>query len=211
MQLLFALFILAVSYLLGSVNSSILIGHLFGVKDIREHGSGNAGATNVLRTIGKKAAALTFLFDVLKGVIAVLLAVLLNLALKEPQQYFLYLAGLFVVVGHIFPVFFKFKGGKGVATSFGVVIIMSILTGCPWLPLALFGIFFILVLLTRYVSLGSVLSVLSYPVFIIFLYTNDLFYIAYALLTAALVIFMHRKNIVRLCKGSESKIGEKKK
>ncbi|MDP4119307.1 MAG: glycerol-3-phosphate 1-O-acyltransferase PlsY [Bacillota bacterium] len=199
------------SYFLGSVSSSILIGHMFGVEDIRKHGSGNAGSTNVLRTIGKKAAALTFVSDVLKGVIPI---VVINLFWTQHKLLFMTCAGAAVVLGHIFPAYFGFKGGKGVATSFGVVIAMSPCTGIWWIPLLLFGIWLVVVLITRYVSLASVAVMALYPVVIsvlfrglpVFEYVN---YIMFTAFIGVLSIFMHRKNIGRLMHGTESKIGKK--
>ncbi len=203
--------LIILSYILGSISFSILISAVFGISDIRKHGSGNAGATNVLRTVGKKAAMLTFLCDVLKGVIPVVAAYFL----KVPFQAML-LSAFAAITGHIFPVFFGFKGGKGVSTSFGAVISLSIITGTKWMLLTLICIWLVTVIITRYVSLGSVLVYGIYPILVITFFKSDFFrdyisFCAFAVATAVLGIFMHRKNIVRLIKGNESKIGQKAK
>ncbi|MBQ3054144.1 MAG: glycerol-3-phosphate 1-O-acyltransferase PlsY [Clostridia bacterium] len=202
-----------IAYLLGSINSSILIGHLFGVEDIRKHGSGNAGSTNVLRTIGIKAAALTFLFDVLKGVIPVVLA---HFICMQNGFLFMLTSAFAVVIGHIFPVFFGFKGGKGVATSLGAITMVSIYSGVWWITPVLLLIWIGIVLFTRYVSLGSVLVFGLYPLIVATTFINDMdinyiFYTVFAFLLGGMGIFMHRKNIERLIAGTESKIGQKAK
>ena len=205
--------IVAFSYFLGSISTSILIAKMFGVKDIRKHGSGNAGSTNVLRTVGKKAAALTFLGDFLKGVIPVIVS---YFVCQEYKVQFALLSAMMAVIGHIFPAYFSFKGGKGVATSFGAVIALSALTGKIWIPLALFGIWLLVVIITRYVSLGSVIVFAVYPilvaVFCIKMPLEDyISYIIFGVAVGTLGIVMHRKNIKRLIKGTESKIGQKAK
>lgn len=195
------------AYLLGSISNSIIVGHMFGVKDIREHGSGNAGSTNVLRTIGIKAAALTFIGDVLKGVIAPLLAYYFC----DKSLPWTLAAGYAAIFGHVFPLFFGFKGGKGVATSFGAVLTISILTGKFYIPLLLLAVFVTVVAASRYVSLGSVLVMAAYPIIVAFLFKGNYAYIVFAVLTALTGILKHKKNILRLLNGNESKIGESKK
>ncbi len=192
------------SYLLGSINNSIIVGHMFGVKDIREHGSGNAGSTNVLRTIGVKAATLTFIGDVLKGVIAPLL----TYYFCDKNLPWVFAAGYSTILGHVFPLFFGFKGGKGVATSFGAVLVISILTGKFYIPLILLAVFIAVVLLTRYVSLGSVLVMAAYPFIVGFIFKGDYAYLVFAVLIAFTGIIKHKKNILRLINGNESKIGK---
>lgn len=203
--------LIILSYILGSISFSILISAVFGISDIRKHGSGNAGATNVLRTVGKKAALLTFLCDVLKGILPVVAAYFL----KVPFQAML-LSAFAAIAGHIFPVFFGFKGGKGVSTSFGAVIAISVITGTKWMLLTLICVWLVTVIITRYVSLGSVLVYGIYPVLIIAFFKSDFFrdyisFCAFAVATAVLGIYMHRKNIVRLINKTESKIGQKAK
>ncbi len=200
-----------ISYLLGSVSFSIIVGHMFGVEDIRKHGSGNAGSTNVLRTIGKKAAAITFICDVVKGVIPVLAGYFF---FKDARLIHMTAAGLSVIVGHVFPVFYGFRGGKGIATSFGVVCALCPCTGKWWLPFVLFGIWLIVVLFSRMVSLASVTVMAVYPFIILFLFgsydTRDqIIYVTFAVLVALLCIFKHKSNIIRIIKGTESKLGKK--
>lgn len=213
-----------IAYLLGSINSSIIVGKFYKI-DIREHGSGNAGLTNTLRTLGKKAAAFVLIGDILKGVIAILVAKLLaptsiigNYNLdgnilpieKTYTDLAMQVAGVLVILGHIFPVFYKFKGGKGVLTSATVIMMVNWQVG-----LACLLIFIIVVALTRYVSLGSVLSAFAFPFLFIALdkYINimeDFSWIIFGCILASIVIFMHRGNISRLIKNTERKLGEKK-
>ena len=212
---------MVIPYLLGSFNFGLIISKRKYNDDIRTHGSGNAGTTNMLRTYGKTAAILTLLGDMLKAFVAVGLGYLiLNLnyqgvdPVTEETVWIrdaagAAIAGLFVMLGHMFPCFYKFKGGKGVATS-GMVILMI-----SWPTfLILFAIFVIIVLGTRYVSLGSVMCLALYPVILTAFSggQNGTACLA-AVLMAVLVIYMHRANIKRLWKGQESKIslGKKKK
>ncbi len=212
-----------VPYLLGSFNFGLIISQKKYNDDIRSHGSGNAGTTNMLRTYGKKAAVLTLLGDMMKAFVAVGLGYLiLNLnyqgidPVTEETVWIrdsagAAIAGLFVMLGHMFPCFYKFKGGKGVATS-GMVILMI-----SWPSfLILFVIFVIIVLGTRYVSLGSVMCLALYPVILTaFSGGQNGTACLTAVLMAVLVIYMHRANIKRLWQGQESKIslgkGKKKK
>ena len=211
--MLLGIIITIAAYFLGSVSFSILVGHLFGVDDIRKYGSGNAGSTNVLRTVGKKAALITFILDVLKGVIPVVLS---GMICGEYKLYFMLLSGFAAIIGHIFPVFFQFKGGKGVATSFGVVSAVSIYTGIWQLPVLLLAVWLVTVILTRYVSLGSVIVFGAYPfgvaAFADKTNTNEyIFYIVFGVFVALIGIVKHRANIKRLINKTESKIGEKVK
>ncbi len=201
--------LIVISYFLGSISSSIIISKMFGVADIREHGSGNAGATNVLRTVGKKAAFLTFIFDVLKGAVPIIIMNVLKFSLV-----FMLAAGFAAVLGHIFPIYFGFKGGKGVSTSFGAVITLSILTGLWGIIAILVAVWLVTVVMTKYVSLGSVIVYGLYPLLVIFFGRSVPFYayyVAFAVLIGILGIVMHRKNIERLLNGTESKIGHKTK
>lgn len=204
------------AYLLGSVNSSIVISKCMGA-DIREHGSGNAGATNMLRTYGKGFAAATLLFDVLKGVIALLLGILaehlLRTQLGVPDSLVLhsikYLAGITVVLGHNYPVFFGFRGGKGIATSAAVIILLDWRVGLITIVIALF-----VMILSRYVSLGSIVAGIVYPITCaIFTFWIDKTYDTVAfvssLLLGLIAIYRHKANLMRLIHGTESKIGEK--
>lgn len=194
-----------IAYLIGSISFSVIFSKKIGGFDVRTKGSGNAGSTNVLRTVGKKAAVLTLLCDCLKGVVAVLIAVIAgNIAKNLDKALLVQLAGIFVVLGHTFPVFFKFKGGKGVATSLGVILIVNWKIGLICLVFAL-----LLMILTKFVSLGSVAAALLFPVLTIFIHTNYIVsgnYIIFGIILALFVIYNHRTNINRLLEGKENKL-----
>lgn len=194
-----------IAYLLGSISFSVIFSKKIGGFDVRTKGSGNAGSTNVLRTVGKKAAVLTLLCDCLKGVVAVLVAVIAgNIAKSVDSALLVQLAGIFVVVGHSFPIFFKFKGGKGVATSLGVILIINWRIGLICLVFAL-----LLMILTKFVSLGSVAAAILFPVLTIFIHSNYIVsgnYIIFGIILALFVIYNHRSNINRLLEGKENKL-----
>lgn len=194
-----------IAYLLGSISFSVIFSKKIGGFDVRTKGSGNAGSTNVLRTVGKKAAVLTLLCDCLKGVVAVLVAVIAgNIAKSVDSVLLVQLAGIFVVVGHSFPIFFKFKGGKGVATSLGVILIINWRIGLICLVFAL-----LLMILTKFVSLGSVAAAILFPVLTIFIHSNYIVsgnYIIFGIILALFVIYNHRSNINRLLEGKENKL-----
>lgn len=186
-----------IGYLLGSANTSIIVGKFYGV-DVRQHGSGNAGATNTLRTLGKKAALFVSLGDVLKGVISCLIGLLLAGDLG------IMIGGLAAVVGHNWPIYFGFKGGKGIFTTFAVILMMDWKIG-----LILLGVFIIIVAITRYVSLGSIIGSALFPMVALLLGKTTEFVLA-ALVLGLLAIVRHRSNIARIMKGTESKLGAKK-
>ncbi len=193
-----------VAYLLGSVNSSILISKAVSGKDIRESGSGNAGATNMLRTMGKKYAVLTLIIDIFKGILAVLFAML---SVKSGGfEWCIYPAGLAVCLGHCYPVFFGFKGGKGVATGLGVLLMWDWQTALIVLAAAL-----VIMALTRYVSLGSVTAAVLFAVIETVKLRGNIPAMICVIAVAALLVWKHRGNIVRLAKGEENKLGAKKK
>lgn len=201
-----------ISYLIGSINFSVLISRKMAGFDVREKGSGNAGATNVLRAVGVKAALLTLLCDVLKGIVAILIAFIVGNILKEVDKVLLVqLAGIFVIIGHTFPIFFEFRGGKGVATSLGVLLITNWQIGLICLIFAL-----VIIILSRMVSMGSVGAAILFPVLTIFVHSHYIVnsdgirYLVYSLIIAALVIFNHRENIKRILSGTENKISFKK-
>lgn len=201
--ILLTLLCIAVPYLLGSVNFALVISKVFYRDDIRKYGSGNAGMTNMLRTYGKGAAAATLLCDMLKSVLSVLFgSFLLGTTFGG------YLAGMFCVIGHIFPVFFKFKGGKGVATVAAMILVLD-----PLCFLLLAIIFVLLVAATRYISLGSIICMMLYPIITYKLATHGSigFPVLFAFIVAALIIFMHRSNIVRLRNHTENKLSFSKK
>jgi glycerol-3-phosphate acyltransferase PlsY len=179
---------LIIAYLLGNISPAILLGKMAGV-DIKKEGSGNAGTTNTLRVLGKKAAVLTLLIDVGKGIVAVLIGQ--GLAGEQAAM----ACGLLAFVGHIWPVFFHFKGGKGVATAFGVVLALE-----PLLALIGLGIMVVTVLITRRVSAGSVITAIALP-FIGNLINPD--HIWWTLIMAVIILYKHSSNISRLMKGEE--------
>jgi len=198
-----------IAYLLGSISFSVIISKKMAGFDVREKGSGNAGSTNVLRTVGKKAAILTLICDCLKGIVAILIAVLASKIVKGTDAGLLVqLAGVAVVIGHTFPIFFKFKGGKGVATSLGVLLIINWQIGLICLVFAL-----TLMALTRFVSLGSVSAAILFPILTIFIQENYIVpgnYIIFGVVLAAIVVFNHRANVKRLLAGTENKLSFKK-
>jgi glycerol-3-phosphate acyltransferase PlsY len=185
------------AYLLGSVSSAIVIARLFDLKDPREVGSGNPGATNILRYGGKKAAILTLLGDVLKGVIPVLLAHALGVA-----SVVLALTMLAAFLGHVFPVFHGFKGGKGVATAFGALVALN-----GWVGLALFVSWLVMAIATRYSSLSAITVALLAPVYVGW-FTREPVLIFTAAVMALLLLWRHRSNIEKLLAGTETKIGQ---
>ena len=200
-----------IAYLLGSISFSVIISKKMAGFDVREKGSGNAGTTNVLRTVGKKASIITLICDVLKGVVAILVAYIAGLILKDSvdKALLIQLAGLAVIIGHTLPIFFGFKGGKGIATALGVLLITNWNIGLICLVFAL-----VLMIITKMVSLGSLAAAVLFPILIIFMphtsYLVDGNYIIYGILIAALVIFNHRANVKRLLTGTENKIDFKK-
>ena len=193
-----------IAYLLGSVPTAVMVSRRFFNIDIREYGSGNAGATNVYRVLGSKWGTLVMIADMLKGVLAVQLALLLpdyepeGMAFQNLQT----LLGLAAVIGHIFPIWADFRGGKGVATIFGMVLGISPLTavGCV-------TVFSLVLFLTRFVSLSSILASISFPIFILVVFNVDNpLYRVFAITVALLVLLTHQKNIGRLLKGKEGKL-----
>ncbi len=188
-----------VAYLLGSINFAILISKRKYKEDIRAFGSGNGGMTNMMRTYGRASAALTFAGDLLKAFVAVTVGILLMGLLGG------YVAGLFCVLGHCFPVYYHFHGGKGVAVTAMVVLCLSPLTFA-----ILMLIFVILVLGYRYISLGSVMCMMLYPVLLPSTNQYGAKFAVFAFLIAALIVFMHRENIKRLLNHTESKFEFKK-
>ncbi|HEX3027090.1 MAG TPA: glycerol-3-phosphate 1-O-acyltransferase PlsY [Clostridia bacterium] len=199
------------AYLIGSLSFSIIITRLLTNTDVREHGSGNAGATNVLRTAGKGPALLTFALDFLKCVVSIILALYffgLFTGVGVDMMFIRFTGGLFCLLGHAFPLYFGFKGGKGVTTSAALVFMIN------WKCfLILLGVFFIVLLITKIVSLSSMIGISFFPaatLLIEYLDHAPAFYLAvntfFALLIAGLVVLRHRKNIIRLKNGTESKI-----
>lgn len=204
-----SLLIAAVAYLLGSIPVGYLLVRLFRHQDIRSVGSGNIGATNVLRSGGKGLGAATFLLDMLKGCFAVWLGGVIGALLMPgtPMRSAQALAALCAVLGHMFPVWLRFRGGKGVATGFGVFLVAA-----PWAALAAISVFAIILFLSRYVSLASIIGAASFPAFAscMVIGSRPAFFIAVQCAVALLIIVKHHQNIRRLLAGTESRFGAPK-
>lgn len=205
-----------IAYLIGSINFSIILSKKMAGFDIREKGSGNAGTTNMLRAVGKKAAVITLICDILKGVVSILIAVLIGKITKSLDNnlnaLLVQLAGIFVILGHTFPIFFKFKGGKGIATALGVLLITNWQIGLICLVFAL-----VLIALTKMVSVGSISAAILFPILVVFINQNYIVptsnsnwsYLVFSIIIALLVIFNHRANVQRILNGTENKISFK--
>lgn len=199
-----------IAYAIGSINFSVIFSRKFAGFDVREKGSGNAGTTNMLRSVGKKAAVITLLCDILKGVVSIGIAIIVGNIIKDLDKALLVqISGILVVVGHTFPIFFGFKGGKGVATSLGVILMTNWKIGLICLIFAL-----VLMAFTKMVSVGSIAAAILFPVLTIFLtdtfiVTEGSNYFIYSILLAILVAFNHRENIKRILNGTENKISFK--
>ena len=203
-----------ISYLIGSIMFSVIFTKKIAGFDVRTKGSGNAGSTNVLRTAGKKVAIITLICDILKGVVAVLIGYIVGKLTKasvETSQMLILTAGVMVVLGHTFPIFFKFKGGKGVATSLGVLLMINWKIGLICLVFAL-----LIMAVSRMVSLGSISAAILFPVLCIFINENYLIkanhfgYVLFGIILCLLVVFNHRSNLKRMINGKENKLSFKK-
>lgn len=204
---------MVVGYLLGSVNFAIIITRLCGKGDIRDYGSGNAGMTNVLRTVGKGAAALTLVGDFSKGILSVLFVRLLLFFLGDVSNTVLfdYLVAYAALLGHVFPLYYHFKGGKGILVSAGALLILS-----PWSFLICIGTFLIMTACTRYVSVGSITAAVAYPlgnILVTYLQYGDVIWLEVLLAVpiTILIIWLHRTNIGRLLSHSENRLSFRKK
>lgn len=194
--LLFYILPMFLSYLLGSIPTGLWIGLLFYKKDIRKYGSGNIGATNALRVLGKIPGAIALLFDALKGFVPV---IFVKTFLSE-YFYLPLFIGISAIFGHLFSIFLLFKGGKGVATGTGVYLALA-----P-IPTLIAGIvFFISAFSTRMVSVGSISSAITLAILTLFLYKNDIIFVIITCLIAILVVYKHRSNIQRIIRGEENK------
>ena len=202
MTIVYNLIFLVVAYLLGSINTSIIVSKLMIGDDIRNHGSGNAGATNTLRTVGKLGAIIVIIGDVLKAVIAILFAKFAPFT----TDIAVYIAGIGAVLGHNFPIYFKFKGGKGIVVSAVAIIFASPILGLITVVAAL-----LIMAITRYVSLGSISAAVLYVVLALIFKNPETQFIVFAAMLALLAIYMHRTSIVRLLSGKENKLSFKKK
>lgn len=207
--MLLIIILACLAYLLGSIPSSVWLGRAIKGVDLREHGSGNAGATNAFRVLGKPIGSLVLVLDMLKGFLAVNLTQMQSV-IDPGSEHFMMLKigfGLLAVVGHIFPVFAGFRGGKGVATITGVALAIH-----PLAALGAMGIYLLVFLVTRISALGSLLAVLTYPVWIIWVFRSE--YLTtriFSLVVVLLVLITHRSNILRLIKGEEKSLFRKKK
>ncbi|MBK7669399.1 MAG: glycerol-3-phosphate 1-O-acyltransferase PlsY [Sphingobacteriaceae bacterium] len=203
MEILYITLFLFVAYLLGSIPTSVWIGKFFYNIDVREFGSGNAGATNTFRVLGKKAGIPVLIIDILKGTAAVSLSFLSGFQMETPFfTNFQIGLGIAALIGHIFPVFAGFRGGKGVATILGVVICITPISCCVALL-----VFLTVLLITRYVSLGSIMAGISYPIILnLGMHNTDIILVVFSILTAVLLVITHRKNIVRLVNKQEARI-----
>ena len=203
MSLIIKFLLITAAYLIGSVPSSVWIGRRFYATDVREHGSGNAGFTNTVRVLGWRAGLPVFLADVLKGYIAVSLVRLTNVYIIGTADFvnFQLILGAAAVLGHIFPVYVGFKGGKGVATLLGLLLAIQ-----PQPTLICIGIFVVVFLTTRYVSLSSMIAGISFPILIIFVFKTTISsLVIFSMIVSILLLLTHQKNIERLLKKEESK------
>jgi glycerol-3-phosphate acyltransferase PlsY len=196
--------LLVLAYLLGSIPTAVWVSKYYFNIDIRNFGSGNAGATNTFRILGKKAGTIVFIVDLIKGFIAVDLAYFIssyqhsNMALTNFQVGL----GICAVIGHIFPIWADFKGGKGIATLFGMVLAIQ-----PLVAGILTLVFIVILLTTRYVSLSSIIASIVFPVLILFIFKEpEVMYRVFAIAVACMVVLTHHKNINRLMAGNESKV-----
>lgn len=201
-----------IAYAIGSVNFSVIISRKFAGFDVREKGSGNAGTTNMLRSVGKKAAAITLVCDILKGVVSIIIALILGKIVNNADKALLVqIAGIAVVLGHTFPIFFEFKGGKGVATSLGVLIMTNWQIGLICLVFAI-----VIMAFSKMVSMGSVGAAILFPILTLFISNNYIVeasgfkYFIYSVILAAIIVFNHRSNIKRILNGTENKLSLKK-
>ena len=200
-----------IAYAIGSINFSVIISKKVAGFDVREKGSGNAGSTNVLRAVGKKAALITLVCDVLKGIVPTLIAILVGNIMGDgvDKALLVQISGVAVVIGHTFPIFFQFKGGKGVATSLGIALITNWQIGLICLVFAL-----AIMALTKIVSLGSISAAVLFPVLTLFIHNNYITqgsYFVFGIIMAVIIVYNHRSNLKRILEGNENKLSFKKK
>ena len=205
-----------IAYLIGSINFSILISKKKAGFDIREKGSGNAGTTNMLRSVGKGAAIITLILDILKGVITIWISIFYGFMLYKiwniniDYAILVQVSGICVILGHTYPIYFGFKGGKGVATALGILLITNWHIGLICLVFAL-----VLIIISRMVSVGAICAAILFPVLTLFSYESSFIepgnYILFSIIIAVIVCFNHRENIKRIMNGTENKISLKNK
>lgn len=201
--------VIFLAYIFGSIPSAVWVGKRFYNKDIRDFGSGNAGATNTFRVLGKKAGIPVLIFDVLKGWFSVYV-LSHSLGVDTLTNSFMNIQialGIAAVIGHVYPLFANFKGGKGVATTLGVVIALE-----PISAFSCMGVFIIIIFISRIVSISSMIAAISFPVFVVFIYkTEYISLLVFSVIISLLIVVTHIKNIGRLMDGTESKIFGNKK
>jgi glycerol-3-phosphate acyltransferase PlsY len=194
-----------VGYLLGSIPTAVWIGKVYYNVDVRQHGSKNAGATNTFRVLGKKPGTIVLIIDILKGIIASIFPIIFDQFILLDYSFLIALrliSSIFSMIGHVLPIFAQFKGGKGVATSLGVLIGLQ-----PLAALICFSIFLMIFIFSKYVSLGAILSAFLYPFIVYFVDPKVIFLeMIFTVILSGAVIFTHRKNIIRLIKGEENKM-----
>ena len=205
-----------IAYLIGSINFSILISKKKAGFDIREKGSGNAGTTNMLRSVGKGAAIVTLILDILKGVVTIWLSIFYGFMLYKiwniniDYALLVQVSGILVIVGHTYPIYFGFKGGKGVATALGILLVTNWHIGIICLVFAL-----VLIIVSRMVSVGAICAAILFPVLTLFSYESSFIepgnYMVFSIIIAIIVCFNHRENIKRIMNGTENKISLKNK
>ena len=198
------LLLIVIAYLIGSIPTAIWLSKAYFGIDIREYGSGNSGATNTFRVLGSRWGSLVMFVDILKGVVATSLYILLPYYLTDEWERtnFMIGLGLAAVLGHIFPIWADFRGGKGVATLFGMILAIQ-----PLVAACCVGVFILVLYLTRFVSLSSILASVAFAVFILFVFNEkETLYRAFAIAVTMTVLLTHQKNISRLLRGNESKV-----
>jgi glycerol-3-phosphate acyltransferase PlsY len=198
--------LILIAYLIGSVSNAVWVSKRFYHMDIREYGSGNAGATNTFRVLGPTAGTFVMILDMLKGILAVQLALTISFYASPDHltQLINFQIGLGIaaVMGHIFPIWYEFRGGKGVATLFGMVLAIQ-----PLVALCCVFVFLLMLFLTRYVSLSSIVASIAFPLLLVFIFRErELYYKLFAISIALMVVLTHQKNIGRLLAGSENKV-----
>ena len=198
------LLLIIIAYLIGSIPTALIISTKFFGVDIRDYGSGNMGATNTFRVLGSKFGTVVMVFDILKGMLAVGLFYFLPYYIHNEwdRTNLMVGLGLAAVMGHIFPIFAQYKGGKGVATLFGMILAVQ-----PVIALSCVGVFLLVLFLTRYVSLSSIIAGIALPVCVLWIWNdNVVVYRIFAVLVACLIILTHQKNIIKILRGNESRI-----
>ncbi len=198
------LLLIVLAYFIGSIPTALIISTKFFGVDIRDYGSGNMGATNTFRVLGSKFGTVVMIFDILKGMLAVSLYNFLPHYLNNEfdRTKLMVGLGLAAVVGHIFPIFAQFKGGKGVATLFGMILALQ-----PVIAASCVGVFLLVLFLTRYVSLSSILAGIFLPICVLWIWNDDVvIYRVFAVLVACLIVLTHQRNIIKILNGNESRV-----